>query len=322
MLWENGLQGVDMTQIYALIAIGTAATLMAIILLLLRTKVQGRQPAVALAQQWAATRLRTSTVVVAGLAAIAAFSFSELPANDPSLAAGPSGLSAVANAPANAVNATPADASTSDPQALAALRAYADNIGDKQSPPQAATSAPSANSTALPDVASMLEKLIARLEKQPDDVNGWKTLGWSYLNTGNPTDAVKAYETALKLKPADVEIQKGLEQARSAQTLASRAASSDPAPQPTAQDIKAAADLSETQRDSMIRGMVDKLATRLETSPNDEDGWLRLMRSRMTLGEKDAAKAALAKALETFSSDAAAKARLTSAASELGVNSN
>lgn len=321
MLWENGLQGVDMTQIYALIAIGTAATLMAIILLLLRTKVQGRQPAVALAQQWAATRLRTSTVVVAGLAAIAAFSFSELPANDPSLAAGPSALSAVANAPANAVNATPADASTSDPQALAALRAYADNIGDKPSPPQAATP-PAANTTALPDVASMLEKLIARLEKQPDDVNGWKTLGWSYLNTGNPTDAVKAYETALKLKPADVEIQKGLEQARSAQTLASRAASSDPAPQPTAQDIKAAADLSETQRDSMIRGMVDKLATRLETSPNDEDGWLRLMRSRMTLGEKDAAKAALAKALETFSSDAAAKARLTSAASELGVNSN
>ncbi|MBX9682484.1 MAG: tetratricopeptide repeat protein [Hyphomicrobium sp.] len=310
-----------MTQIYALIAIGTAATLMAIILLLLRTKVQGRQPAVALAQQWAATRLRTSTVVVAGLAAIAAFSFSELPANDPSLAAGPSALSAVANAPANAVNATPADASTSDPQALAALRAYADNIGDKPSPPQAATP-PAANTTALPDVASMLEKLIARLEKQPDDVNGWKTLGWSYLNTGNPTDAVKAYETALKLKPADVEIQKGLEQARSAQTLASRAASSDPAPQPTAQDIKAAADLSETQRDSMIRGMVDKLATRLETSPNDEDGWLRLMRSRMTLGEKDAAKAALAKALETFSSDAAAKARLTSAASELGVNSN
>ena len=72
----------------------------------------------------------------------------------------------------------------------------------------------------------------------------------------------------------------------------------------------------------MIRGMVDRLATRLETSPNDEEGWLRLMRSRMTLGEKDAAKAALTKALETFAGDAAAKDRLTAAARELGVESN
>jgi cytochrome c-type biogenesis protein CcmH len=72
----------------------------------------------------------------------------------------------------------------------------------------------------------------------------------------------------------------------------------------------------------MIREMVDQLAARLETSPNDEDGWVRLMRSHMTLGEKDAAKAALTKALGTFASDAAAKDRLTSAARELGVESN
>lgn len=308
-----------MTQIYASIAIGTAAALMAFILLLLRTTVQGRQPVVALAQQWAATGLGTSSVVVAVLAAIAVYSFAELPVNDARAAAGTSSLGALVNIQSNDGSGPSAAESSSDPQALAALRAYADNIGDKSSPPQAATP-PAANATALPDVASMLEKLVARLEKQPDDVNGWKTLGWSYLNMDKPSDAAKAYETALKLEPGDVEIQKGLEQARSAQTLASRSASSDPAPAPTAQDIKAAADLSDAQRDSMVRSMVDKLATRLDTSPNDEDGWLRLMRSRMTLGEKDAAKAALAKALETFASDAAAKARLTSAASDLGVN--
>jgi cytochrome c-type biogenesis protein CcmH len=72
----------------------------------------------------------------------------------------------------------------------------------------------------------------------------------------------------------------------------------------------------------MIRGMVDQLATRLETFPNDENGWLRLMRSRMVLGEKDAAKAALAKALETFARDAAAKTRLIATARELGIESN
>jgi len=47
-----------------------------------------------------------------------------------------------------------------------------------------------------------------------------------------------------------------------------------------------------------------------------------MMRSRMTLGEKDAAKAALTKALEAFASDAIVKARLTAAAHELGVVSN
>ncbi len=72
----------------------------------------------------------------------------------------------------------------------------------------------------------------------------------------------------------------------------------------------------------MIHGMVDKLAARLETSPADENGWLRLMSSRMTLGEKDAAKAALLKALAAFASDADAKTRLTAAARELGIESD
>ena len=173
-------------------------------------------------------------------------------------------------------------------------------------------------SVELPDVNTMIAKLVARLEKQPNDVKGWKMLGWSYLNTDRPEEAATAYETALKLEPSDLEIKKALDQAKSA----ARTPPSDPETSPTAEDIKAAEGQSDTERNSMIRGMVDQLATRLESSPNDEDGWLRLMRSRMTLGEKDAAKAALTKALETFAGDAAAKGRLTAAARELGVESN
>lgn len=75
-------------------------------------------------------------------------------------------------------------------------------------------------------------------------------------------------------------------------------------------------------RNSIIRGMVDRLATRLEIFPNDEDGSLRQMRQRMTLGDKDAAKAALTKAFDAFASDAAVKGHLTAAARELGVESN
>jgi cytochrome c-type biogenesis protein CcmH len=203
---------------------------------------------------------------------------------------------------------------------LESLRAYADKIdANRQS---TAATPPAPGSVELPDVNTMIAKLIARLEKQPNDVKGWKMLGWSYLNTDRPEEAATAYETALKLEPNDLEIKKALDQAKSAQNAAPRTLPSDPKTSPTADDVKAAQGQSDTERNSMIRGMVDRLATRLETSPNDEEGWLRLMRSRMTLGEKDAAKAALTKALETFAADAAAKGRLTAAARELGVENN
>ena len=64
-------------------------------------------------------------------------------------------------------------------------------------------------SAALPDVDTMITKLVVRLEKQPNDVKGWKMLGWSYLNTARPEEAARAYETALKLEPGDNEIRKG-----------------------------------------------------------------------------------------------------------------
>lgn len=65
----------------------------------------------------------------------------------------------------------------------------------------------------LPDVDTMIKNLVLRLQQQPNDVEGWKTLGWSFLNTGQRNDAIAAYQTALKLKPGDPEIQKGLQQA-------------------------------------------------------------------------------------------------------------
>jgi cytochrome c-type biogenesis protein CcmH len=118
-------------------------------------------------------------------------------------------------------------------------------------------------------------------------------LGWSYLNTGRPDDAAKAYESALKLEPDNMAMKKALEQAKSTQAVAHKPPASGSTLQPAADDIKSAEGLSDAQRNNIIHGVVDKLAARLETYPNDENGWLRLMNSRMTLGEKDTAKAAL-----------------------------
>jgi cytochrome c-type biogenesis protein CcmH len=65
--------------------------------------------------------------------------------------------------------------------------------------------------------------------------------------------------------------------------------------------------------------MVDGLADRLEKSPRDVDGWTRLMRSRVVLGEREVASTALRKALEVFKDDSAASSTITAAAIELGL---
>ena len=49
-------------------------------------------------------------------------------------------------------------------------------------------------------------------------------------------------------------------------------------------------------RAAMIRGMVDGLAARLEQQPGDLDGWLRLARARLVLGEPAKARDAFQKA--------------------------
>jgi cytochrome c-type biogenesis protein CcmH len=88
---------------------------------------------------------------------------------------------------------------------------------------------------------------------------------------------------------------------------------------PNASDIKSAETMSATDRAGMIRGMVDKLAARLETSPRDADGWIQLIRSRKVLGEEGAAKAALDKAIGVFADAPQEQSRITAAAGEMGV---
>jgi len=61
-------------------------------------------------------------------------------------------------------------------------------------------------------------------------------------------------------------------------------------------------------RGEVIRGMVEGLARRLQDQPDDADGWLRLARAYMVLGETDKARAALARLEKLRPGDADAKA--------------
>jgi cytochrome c-type biogenesis protein CcmH len=92
-------------------------------------------------------------------------------------------------------------------------------------------------------------------------------------------------------------------------------------PGPTAEQMAAASSIPPSQQDEMVKGMVERLATRLKSNPKDADGWIRLMRARMVLGEANAAGEALRSGRAAFQGDAATQARLGQAAAELGVPS-
>lgn len=56
--------------------------------------------------------------------------------------------------------------------------------------------------------------------------------------------------------------------------------------------IASAQNMSEADRTTMIRGMVDRLASRLKQNGDDVEGWLRLVRAYMVLGDRDKARGA------------------------------
>ncbi len=88
---------------------------------------------------------------------------------------------------------------------------------------------------------------------------------------------------------------------------------------PSRRDIERARVLSPGERSAMINRMVDGLAARLAENGKDLRGWLRLTRSYIILGRREAAADALRDAKRHFDGDAEALAELQSLAEELGL---
>jgi cytochrome c-type biogenesis protein CcmH len=195
----------------------------------------------------------------------------------------------------------------------------------------------------LPDVNTMIERLKARLEAKPQDMTGWQMLGWSYFYTAHFKEAADAYAKALELNPNSVELKGAYEEARakaSGSDSSEKAAPSPPtlagpsvptlaghggakpgkgADGPGVEQIAKAEAAPAGEHDSKVRSMVDGLASRLESSPRDVEGWTMLIRSRVVLGEKENAATAFRKALEVFKDDSDASGRITALAVQLGL---
>ncbi|AOL93808.1 tetratricopeptide repeat protein [Porphyrobacter sp. LM 6] len=143
--------------------------------------------------------------------------------------------------------------------------------------------------------------------------------GWLALLADSPegapweSDLIRTIEQVGKLKGIEV-------QPRIAQALAARPKAAPPAPAPTrgpsAQDIAAAGSIPPSEQRAMAESMVARLEERLRADPSDPAGWLMLIRSRMTLGEPDRARAALEQAVRANPADAA---RLRQEAAAMGL---
>ena len=120
---------------------------------------------------------------------------------------------------------------------------------------------------------------------------------WKELAEDSPPDA--PWQETLRKRIASLSEQIGKTSDRAAlitnRDQDARTENDIAAPGPDREDLAAAQELSPEERQEMIRSMVDRLATRLQTNQGDLDGWKRLARARKVLGQKVDEKTALGK---------------------------
>ncbi len=138
----------------------------------------------------------------------------------------------------------------------------------------------------------------AEFAKAPADPRSRYYRADAMLQAGDAAGARKQLQALLASAPADAPWRQTVVD-RLAQLSPSgppaEAAPDAAAPGPSAQQMAAAQSLSPQQRQAMIRGMVERLAQRLERHPDDKAGWARLAHAYDVLGLPDKAQAARAR---------------------------
>lgn len=214
-----------------------------------------------------------------------------------------------------------ADAPAGAPWIEAVQRALARVDGAAAAAPAPPQAGPQADM-----IRAMVERLAARMKEDGSDPEGWLRLVRSYAVLRDAARAEAATADARRALAGDAgklaRLEEGLRDI-AAGVPPSAAVAPTPAvaaaPQATPQTTPPAAAGADEAQDAMIRGMVARLAARLHDDGSDVDGWLRLMRSYVVLGEAAKARAAVDDARRALKDDADKLRRLDEGAKSLGV---
>ena len=155
-----------------------------------------------------------------------------------------------------------------------------------------------------PETAPRSRYYLALAQMQQGEVKG-ALEAWVALAAEAPTDA--DWLPLVRQRIAEAASTLGIDPA----TL--KGATGGPADKAVAAAAKATANASPDERQAMILAMVGKLSSRLESQPDDVEGWARLGRSYMVLNQPDKAKDAYARAVKLKPDDAELKQALAEA---------
>jgi cytochrome c-type biogenesis protein CcmH len=166
-----------------------------------------------------------------------------------------------------------------------------------------------ANGVVTADAKQAFDQAIGQ---EPNDPKARFYLGLAAQQDGNTTKAAEIWQKLLKDAPPDAPWAATVQQAL--------ASAGKDQPGPTAGDVAAASQMSEAERSEMVRGMVTGLAERLKQDGSDVDGWLRLLRAYVVLGERDKANEAASEARRALAGDPAKVRRIDEFAKVSGLN--
>ena len=153
-----------------------------------------------------------------------------------------------------------------------------------------------------------------------DDAKAGYFLGLAAEQDGRNSDAASIWGTMLAKAPADAPWRPLVQAALARVGGATAPPVGALAPALPDSTMAAAKDMSAADRGTMIRGMVDRLATRLKQDGSDVEGWLRLVRAYMVMGERDKAVSALADARQAVANDADRLRQLNEGLKNLGLD--
>jgi cytochrome c-type biogenesis protein CcmH len=177
-----------------------------------------------------------------------------------------------------------------------------------------------ANGVITTDAKAAFERALALDQANP---RAQFYLGLAAEQDGRTADAADRWRNLIAHAPADAPwvgyVREALARVGSAAGTAPNVGAAA-TPGPNAQDVASAAEISPAERDQMVRGMVERLAARLSADGSDVEGWLRLMRAYVVLGERGKARAAAADARRALAGEPDKLRRLEEGAKSFGLD--